>query len=279
MKMMCPRGAYLLGVLTFSLLLLHPLSGKTEESPYDRALERIYELDFDAAHGWLDTTVKRPSKGKEHAEKAKVLKAIISLSQTFSSLRLWAAYGDAIEEYRQLAKGQSDVLKAFEAHRSEYAEDLRAWAQRLAEDTKGILEEGLDVELSIKYKGLKDLPKFVRDGTDRLGTVRQGLLPTPSQSRNIEASERYASFLSSVSLALGEPFYQPQTTTVIKGEVKPVHLLYYCSIWLLNASYHVDDGTELISASRKAALKGLELEGKYPAPGLRGKLMEMLGII
>jgi hypothetical protein len=61
--------------------------------------------------------------------------------------------------------------------------------------------------------------------------------------------------------------------------VKPVHLLYYCSVWLFNASPHVDDGKDLIAASRKAASKGLELERKYPAPELRGKLMEIMGII
>jgi len=276
--MISPRRMYFLAAVNV-FVLLHPLCAKAEKPGFDLALERIYELDFDGAHGWLGATMRRPSEGKEHVEKAKVLKAIISLSQTFSSLRLLAAYQDAIEEYRQLAKRQSDVLKAFEAHRSEYAEDLRVWAHRLAEDTKGILEGRLDVELLIKYKGLKDLPKFVQDGTDRLNTVKEGLLPTPSQSRNIEACERYASFLSSLTLALGEPFYEPQTTTVITGKVKPVHLLYYCSLWLLKASRHVDDGTELISTSRRAALRGLELEGKYPDPGLRGKLMEVLGII
>ena len=153
------------------------------------------------------------------------------------------------------------------------------WAHRLAEDTEGILEERLDVELSIKYKGLGDLPKFVQEGIDRLDMVRRGLLPTPSQSRNIQTSEEYAGFLSSLILALGEPFYQPSTTTIITGKVKPVHLLYYCSLWLLNASHRVDDGEDLISASRKAALRGLELERKYPRPELRGKLMEILGII
>jgi hypothetical protein len=276
--MISPRRMYFLAAVNV-FVLLHPLCAKAEKPGFDVALERIYELDFDGAHGWLGAAMKRLSEGKEHVEKAKVLKAIISLSQTFSSLRLLGAYHDAIEEYRQLAKRQSDVLKAFEAHRSAYAEDLRVWAHRLAEDTKGILEDRLDVELSIKYKGLKDLPTFVQDGTDRLDTVRQGLLPTPSQSRNIEACERYASFLSSLTLAFGEPFYEPQTTTVIAGKVKPVHLLYYCSLWLLKASRYVDDGTELILTSRRAALKGLELEGKYPAPGLRGKLMEVLGII
>ncbi|MCK5554380.1 MAG: hypothetical protein KAJ09_14610, partial [Deltaproteobacteria bacterium] len=137
----------------------------------------------------------------------------------------------------------------------------------------------LDVELSIKYKGLKDLPTFVQEGTDLLETVRKGLLPTPSQSRNIETSEGYASFLSSLILAFGEHFYQPATATIITGRVKPVHLLYYCSVWLLNASLHVDDGEDLISALRKAALRGLELERKYPEPELKGKLMEILGVI
>jgi hypothetical protein len=41
----------------------------------------------------------------------------------------------------------------------------------------------------------------------------------------------------------------------------------------------VDDGENLISASRKAALRGLELERKSPRPELREKLMEILGII
>jgi hypothetical protein len=78
---------------------------------------------------------------------------------------------------------------------------------------------------------------------------------------------------------LGKPFHEPQDTTVITGRVKPVHFLYYCSLWLLNAFPHVDNGKELVSASRKAALKGLELERKYPAPALREKMMELLGII
>jgi hypothetical protein len=276
--MISPRRVYFLAAVNV-FVLLHPLCAKAEKPAFDLALERIYDLDFDGAHGWLGATMGRLSEGKEHVEKAKVLKTIISLSQTFSSLRLLAAYQDAIEEYRQLANRQSEVLKAFEAHRSEYAEDLRVWAHRLNQDTKGILEGRLDVELLIKYKGLKDLPKFVQDGTDRLDTVKEGLLPTPSQSGNIEACERYASFLSSLTLALGGPFYEPQTTTVIVGKVKPVHLLYYCSLWLLKASRYVGDGIEFISTSRRAALRGLELEGRYPAPGLRGKLMEVLGII
>jgi hypothetical protein len=208
-----------------------------------------------------------------------VLKAIVSLSQTFSCLRLWAAYRDAIENYDQLADKKSDVLKAFEAHRRKYAVDLRTWAHRLAKDTEEILEGRLDVELSIKYKGLKDLPTFVQEGIDRLDTVKQGLLPTPSQSRNIQTSEEYASFLSSLTLAVGGVFHQPHTTTVITGRGEPVALLYYCSVWLFNASKYVDDENELIATSRKAASRGLELERKYPAPALREKLMEILGVI
>jgi hypothetical protein len=194
-------------------------------------------------------------------------------------MRLWAAYGEAMEVYGHLTGRESDVVKAFEGHQSQYAKDLRMWAYRLAEDTGAILEGRLDVELSIKYKGLKDLPTFVQEGIDRLYTVRRGLLPTPSQSRNIETSEEYAGFLSSITLAFGEHFYQPPSTTVITGRVKPVHFLYYCSLWLLNASRHVDDGEDLISASRKAALKGLELEREYPTPELKRKLVEILGII
>jgi hypothetical protein len=272
------RGVYFFAVIAF-FLFLHPPSGKTEESPFDRALERIYALDFEGCYGLLGTTVGAPSAAKGNVERARVLKAIVSLSQTFSSARLWAAYREAVEKYSQLTDRESGVLKAFEAHRSEYARNLRMWVHRLAEDTAGILEGRLDVELSIKYKGLGDLPKFVQEGTDRLDTVRRGLLPTPSQSRNIQTSEEYAGFLSSLILALGEPFYQPSTTTIITGKVKPVHLLYYCSLWLLNASHQVDDGENLISASRKAALRGLELERKYPEPELRGKLMEILGVI
>jgi hypothetical protein len=278
MKMVYLRGVYFLTVIAV-FLFLHPPSGKTEESPFDRALERIYALDFEGAYELLGTTVGTPSAAKGNVERARVLKAIVSLSQTFSNARLWAAYREAVEVYSHLTDRESDVLKAFEAHRSEYARNLRMWAHRLAEDTEGILEERLDVELSIKYKGLRDLPRFVQEGIDRLDTVRRGLLPTPSQSRNIQTSEEYASFLSSLILALGEPFYQPSTTTIITGKVKPVHLLYYCSLWLLNASHQVDDGEDLISASRKAALRGLELERKYPRPELRGKLMEILGII
>jgi hypothetical protein len=278
MKMVYLRGVYFLTVIAV-FLFLHPPSGKTEESPFDRALERIYALDFEGGYGLLGTTVGAPSAAKGNVERARVLKAIVSLSQTFSNARLWAAYREAVEVYSHLTDRESDVLKAFEAHRSEYARNLRMWTHRLAEDTEGILEERLDVELSIKYKGLGDLPKFVQEGIDRLDTVRRGLLPTPSQSRNIQTSEEYASFLSSLILALGEPFYQPSTTTIITGKVKPVTLLYYCSLWILNASHQVDDDEELISASRKAALRGLELERKYPRPELRGKLMEILGII
>jgi len=271
------RGVYYLAVIT--VFLLYPIFGETEEAYLDRAMERIYVLDFEGAYGLLGTTVGTPSAAKEHVERARVLKAIVSLSQTFSNARLWAAYREVVEQYSHLTDRENDVLKAFEAHRSEYARNLRMWAHRLAEDTEGILEERLDVELSIKYKGLRDLPKFVQEGIDRLDTVRRGLLPTPSQSRNIQTSEEYAGFLSSLILALGEPFYQPPTTTIITGKVKPVTLLYYCSLWILNASHQVDDGDELISASRKAALRGLELERKYPRPELKGKLMEILGII
>jgi hypothetical protein len=278
MRMRRFQGICFLATVSF-LVLLYPLVGKTETVPFARALERIYELDFEGAYWGLHTAVGTPSEPQERVQKARVLKAIVSLSQTFSCLRLLAAYRDAIVNYDQLADKKSDVLKAFEAHRRKYAVDLRAWAYRLAEDTEEILEGRLDVELSIKYKGLKDLPTFVQEGIDRLDTVKQGLLPTPSQSRNIQTSEEYASFLSSLILALGEPFYQPSTTTIITGKVKPVHLLYYCSLWLLNASHQVDDGENLISASRKAALRGLELERKYPEPELRGKLMEILGII
>ena len=277
MKMVHLRGVYFLAVIV--VLLLYPIFGRTEEASLDRALERIYALDFEGAYGLLGTTVRMPSAAKEHVERGKVLKAIVSLSQTFSNARLWAAYQEAVEVYSHLTDRESDVLKAFEAHRSEYARNLRMWAHRLTKDTEGILEERLDVELSIKYKGLGDLPKFVQEGIDRLDTVRRGLLPTPSQSRNIQTSEEYASFLSSLILVLGEPFYQPSSTTIITGKVKPVPLLYYCSLWMLNASHQVDDGEGLISASRKAALKGLELERKYPRPELRGKLMEILGII
>ncbi len=275
--MTCHRGIYILAVIT--ALLPHPRPGKTEEASFDRALERIYALDFESAYKRLSRTAGTPSEAKEQIEGVKVLKAIISLSQTFSRLRLWAAYRDAVQEYRRLADRESDVLKALEAHQSHYAVDLRKWAQRLARGTGEILEGMLDVELSIKYKGLEDLPKFVREGTDRLDTVRKGLLPTPSQSSNIEASEEYASFLSSLALVCGKPFYQPPKTTVITGRVKPVRLLYYCSVWLLNASHGVDDGENLISASRKAALRGLDLERRYPTPELRRKLMEILGII
>lgn len=274
-----PRGAHLLVVLTFFLPFFHPLSGKTEGSSFDRALEGIYESDFEAAYGWLSRTVEEPSGAQNQVEKARVLKPIISLSQTFSSLRLWAAYQEAVEKYSHLANRESDVLRAFEGHRAHYEMEVRKWAHRLAEDTEAVLKGDLDVELSIKYKGLKDLPTFVQEGTDLLETVRKGLLPTPSQSRNIEASEGYASFLSSLALAFEVPFYQPQDTTVITGRVKPVHLLYYCSLWLINASHHADNGKELVSASRKAALKGLELERKYPAPALKEKMMELLGII
>ena len=278
MKMVHLRGVYFLTVIAV-FLFLHPQSGKTEEPSFDRALKRIYALDFEGAYGLLSTAAETASASKEHVERARVLKGIISLSQTFSSARLWAAYREAAEKYSHLADRESGVLKAFEAHRSEYARNLRMWVHRLAEDTAGILEGRLDVELSIKYKGLGDLPKFVQEGTDRLDTVRRGLLPTPSQSMNIQTSEEYAGFLSSLILAFGEHFYQPPTTTIITGRVKPVHLLYYCSVWLLNASLHVDDGEDLISASRKAALRGLELERKYPEPELRGKLMEILGVI
>lgn len=236
-------------------------------------------MDFEGAYGWLCWTAESPSEAREQVEKARVLKAIISLSQTFSSARLWAAYREAVQEYGHLTSRESDVLKAFEAHRAQYAKDLRMWAHRLAEDTEGILEGRLDVELSIKYKGMKDLPTFVREGIDRLDTVRQGLLPTPSQSTNIQTSEEYAGFRSSLTLALGKSFYEPKTTTLIKGTVMPVSLLYYCSLWLLNASHSVDNAKNLISASRKAASRGLELEGRYPTPVLRGKLMEILGII
>lgn len=272
------RGVYFFAAITI-LVLLHPRSGKTEEPSFDRALKRIYALDFEGAYKWLSTAAGTASASKEHVERARVLKGIISLSQTFSSARLWAAYREAVEKYSQLTDRESGVLKAFEAHRSEYARNLRMWVHRLAEDTAGILEGRLDVELSIKYKGLGDLPKFVQEGTDRLDTVRRGLLPTPSQSMNIQTSEEYAGFLSSLILAFGEHFYQPATATIITGRVKPVHLLYYCSVWLLNASHQVDDGEDLISASRKAALRGLELERKYPEPELRGKLMEILGVI
>lgn len=236
-------------------------------------------MDFEGAYGLLSGTLVRRCELEKQVEKARVLKTIVSLSQTFSSLRLWAAYREAVEKYSQLANRESDVLRAFEGHRAHYAMEFRRWAYRLAEDTDAVLKGRLDVELSIKYKGLKDLPTFVQDGTDLLETVRKGLLPTPSQSRNIETSEGYASFLSSLTLAFETPFYQPQDTTVITGRVRPVHLLYYCSFWLLNASPHVDNGEDLIAAARKAALKGLELEKKYPAPALREKLMEILGII
>lgn len=277
MKMFCLRGIYLL--VAMMPLLFHPLSGKTEEASLVRALEGIYELDFEGAYGWLCRTVESPSEAREQVQKARVLKAIISLSQTFSSARLWAAYREAVQEYGYLTNRESDVLKAFEAHRAQYAKDLRMWAHRLAEDTEGIMEGRLDVELSIKYKGMKDLPTFVREGIDRLDTVRQGLLPTPSQSSNIQTSEEYAGFLSSLTLAMGGVFHQPQTTTVITGRGEPVALLCYCSLWLLNASKYVDDENEFIATARKAASKGLELERKYPAPALRGKLMEILGII
>jgi hypothetical protein len=272
------KGVYLLAAVT-SLLLLHCPWGETRPASFDRAMKKIYALDFEGAYGLLHITVRAPSETQERVETANVLKTIVSLSQTFSSFRLWAAYREAAEVYGQLSDGEGDVLKAFEAHRSEYARDLRKWAHRLAKDTEGVLEGGLDVELSIKYKGLEDLPKFVQEGIDRLDTVRKGLLPTPSQSANIQTSEEYASFLSSLTLALGASFHQPPSTATVTGRVKPVHLLYYCSVWLFNASPHVDDGKDLIAASRKAASKGLELERKYPAPELRGKLMEIMGII
>jgi hypothetical protein len=278
MRMRLFRGICFLATVSF-LVLLYPLVGKTEMVPFARALERIYELDFEGAYWGLCTAVETPSEPQERVQKARVLKAIISLSQTFSSARLLAAYREAIKKYGHPAVREGDVLKAFEAHRRKYAVDLRAWAHRLAKDTEEILEGRLDVELSIKYKGLKDLPTFVQEGIDRLDTVRQGLLPTPSQSRNIQTSEEYASFLSSLTLALGEAFHQPQTTIVITGRGEPVALLYYCSVWLLNASKYIDDENELIATSRKAASRGLELERRYPAPELKGKLMEILGTI
>lgn len=277
--MVCPRGTYLLAVLTSFFPILLPLSGKTDGSPFNRALEGIYELDFGPAYGWLSRTVEESSVVQNQVERARVLKPIISLSQTFSSFRLWTAYRKAFEYYSQLVNRESDVLRAFEGHRAHYEMELRKWAHRLAEDVGVILKAKVDVELSIKYKGMRDLPRMVQEGTDLLETVRNGLLPTPSQSRNIEISEGYASFLSSLLLALGEPFYQAEHTTVITGRVKPVHLLYYCSSWLLTVSPHIDNSEDLIAASRKAALKGLELEREYPAPVLREKLMEILGII
>ncbi len=277
-KIKCLRGIYLLAAIT-SLLLLHCPRGEARPASFDRALKGIYDLDFEGAYGLLRRTMRSSSETQERIETANVLKTIVSLSQTFSSFRLWAAYREAAELYGQLSDGEGDVLKAFEAHRSEYARGLRKWAHRLAMDTEGVLEGTLDVELSIKYKGLKDLPKFVREGIDRLDTVRKGLLPTPSQSANIQTSEEYASFLSSLTLALGASFHQPPATTTVTGRVKPVHLLYYCSVWLFNASPHVDDGKDLMAVSRKAASRGLELERKYPAPELRGKLMEIMGII
>ncbi|MCK5551927.1 MAG: hypothetical protein KAJ09_02195, partial [Deltaproteobacteria bacterium] len=78
------RGVYFFAAITI-LVLLHPQSGKTEEPSFDRALKRIYALDFEGAYGLLSTAAGTASASKEHVERARVLKGVISLSQTFSS--------------------------------------------------------------------------------------------------------------------------------------------------------------------------------------------------
>ena len=135
-------------------------------SLFQKAQEEIYRLNFDRAYGLLSEINKKYPEST-YRENIILLKNIISLGQTFSNLRLYSAYKQGKEVYKEeKTKDPLSPLNQLHVYKAEYLERTRKWAKRLEADIKETLRISQEIEISIKYPGVEELPFFVKTGVD-----------------------------------------------------------------------------------------------------------------
>lgn len=199
---------------------------------FEAAQKEICRLNFNTAYGFLSEIPQRYPHSS-WSEKAIILKNIISLSQTFSNLRLYSAYNKGRSLYgEERAADSLSPQSLLEPYTVEYLKRTKNWAKKLDLDSTESLKISKDTELSITYPGSEELPYFIKAGIDTMENIKKGIPPTPSQVQNIEEFEGYAGFLSAICLCMQKELIIPQKTITIKGRVKPKLLLYYSNLWL-----------------------------------------------
>lgn len=204
-------------------------------SLFQKAQEEIYRLNFERAYGLLSEINKKYPEFT-YRENIIILKNIISLGQTFSNLRLYAAYKQGKEVYKEeKTKDPLSPLNQLNVYKAEYLERTRKWTKRLETDIKETLRISQEIEIFIKYPGVEELPFFVKAGVDTRDNIIKGIPPTPSQAKNIEESEAYAAFLSVIYLSSQKDFELSKKTVVIKEKAIPRLLVYYSNLWINNA--------------------------------------------
>lgn len=213
----------------------------------EKAKQEIHGLNFEKAYGLLAEMSKNHS---DVASKEKViaLKNIISLGQTFSSLRLYLAYkqGGSLHEEEKTEKDSLSPQAIFDSHRSEYLKRTAKWAKRLDSDMKESIKITGKTELSLKYPGSGELPSFIRKGIDTIENIREGILPTASQAQNIEKQEEYNGVLSAIYLCMKKEPKLPERTFFIKGEVALTLLIHYSDLWLGKVSTLINRQDETV---------------------------------
>ena len=210
----------------------------------NKAKEEIYKLNFERAYGLLSQINKKHPEFSKR-EKVIILKNIISLGQTFSNLRLYSAYHQGRGFYKEdKEKDPLSPQNRLNSYRAEYLKRTKKWAKRLKKDIKGTLKISQEIELSIKYPGVEELPFFVKTGIDTRDNITKGIPPTPSQARNIEESEEYAGVLSVIYLSAQKDLNVPQRKVLIKEKITPKMLVYYSNLWINNVLILTGTGKE-----------------------------------
>jgi hypothetical protein len=208
------------------------LDSGSPQTLFETAQKEICRLNFNTAYGFLSEIPQRYPHSS-WSEKAIILKNIISLSQTFSNLRLYSAYNKGRSLYGEESAADSlSPPSLLEPYTGEYLKRTKNWAKKLDLDRKESLKISKDTELSITYPGSQELPYFIKIGIDTMENIKKGIPPTPSQAQNIEEFEGYAGFLSAIYLCMEKKFKVPQKTILIKGKVIPKLLLYYSNLWI-----------------------------------------------
>ncbi|MFQ5846075.1 MAG: hypothetical protein ACE5IQ_00200 [Candidatus Methylomirabilales bacterium] len=241
-------------------------------------LAKLTALDFEGAYRAL-RGIDRNGEAADQSERAKVLRGIIALGETVAHLRLLDAYGSQLASLgfplRQAPEPDEGVRETLRSYVRVYRKKVGRWAGRLAQETDTIAKLSREVPVAILYAGVRDLPRYVQRGVDRLEVVRGGIVPVPSQAANIEEAEEYGAVLAAFALAVDREYLPPLEKARLHGMVRRSRLLFYSALWLANVA-DILRAAELRKAATGALDVVLRLEGDRPESVLRRRAQALL---
>lgn len=280
---MRPTGWISLGVVVVLFAWWHPWAYEGRAAVgngpgLQEGLEKISALDFEGAYLAL-RGISRDRGPAGQSEKAEVVRGVIALGETVAHVRLLNAYASLLDRLgsppRQGAGGDDRVEDTLQSYVHVYREKAGRWANRLAGETGTIKELTHEVPVSITYPGVRDLPRYVQRGFDRLQVLREDILPVPSQAANIEQAEEYAAVLAAFYLAVDQEYTLPMGRTRLQATVQRSSLLFFSALWLANVA-DILHAVELRKAAAAALHVVVELEASKPASVLEGRARQLL---